>query len=102
MMGLDRDGHEALLNELLDSELETSRRTEILQELRVDYSTASQSIEDFTSKTAKLQSDRDDLVVSNSKLFRQLGVVGDDVKEEEVEKKEYSETVTLEEIEGGY
>jgi hypothetical protein len=47
-----------------------------------------------------LQSDNDDLIISNSKLFRQLGIVGanDETKKKE-EKKTFSESITLESLE---
>lgn len=101
MMILEREAHEALLNELLDGELPTSRRTEILQDLRVDHTTATQGIADMTDKTSKLQANHDDLIVSNSKLFRQLGVVGGEEDKEEETQKEYSETVTISQLEQG-
>lgn len=99
-MAMERESHENLLNELINPELEQSRRTEILQELRVDYGGVLTDIDTFTQTNAKLQTDNNDLVISNSKLFRQLGVVGgdDDTKKNEQEK-EFSETVTLESLE---
>ena len=100
-MAMEREQHENLLNELLNPELEQSRRTEILQELRVDYGTVLTDISSMTENIEGLQKDNTDLVVSNSKLFRQLGVVGNDGKEQEEVQKEFSETVTLEQLESG-
>lgn len=97
---LEREKHEDLLNELLDVELETSRKTEILQELRVDHVAKGESITEYDERTNKLEKDNYDLVASNSRLFRQSGIVGNEGKEKEVEEQEYSETVTLEELEG--
>ena len=99
-MPMERDNHESLLNELINPELDQTRKTEILQELRVDYGTVLADHKDLTDKNAKLSLDNSDLVVSNSKLFRQIGVTGTD-KEKDVEKQEFSETVTLEELERG-
>lgn len=96
---MDKEKLEEMLQELLNPELEQSRKTEILQELRVGFSTVSAELEELTKANEKLQKDNNDLVISNSKLFRQLGTLGDESKEEEVEKKEFSETVTLEELE---
>lgn len=96
---MDKEKLEEFLQELLNPELEQSRKTEILQELRVGFSTVSAELEELTKANEKLQKDNNDLVISNSKLFRQLGTLGDESKEEEVEKKEFSETVTLEELE---
>lgn len=99
-MPMKRDEHESLLNELLDGEIEHSRKTEILQQLRADYSNVHSEFEDVTSKNEKLSSDNQDLIVSNSKLFRQIGVTGTE-KEKEVEEKEFSEQITIEDIERG-
>ena len=102
IMPMPREEHEALLNELLNSELDHSRRTEILQQIRVDHVTAHSETEDLTKANAKFKTDNEDLIVSNSKLFRQLGVVGQSEEGKEKEKeKEFSETVNLEDLEKG-
>jgi hypothetical protein len=99
---MEREKHETLLNELLNSELDISRKTEILQELRVDHVTGHSKFEEITTSHTKLQRDNDDLVISNSKLFRQLGTVGGNEEQKQEEKvKEFSETVTLESLEKG-
>lgn len=100
-MPMKREEHEALLNELLNAELEQSRRTEILQKLRVDHVTAHTEVEDLTTNNNRLQKHNDDLIVSNSQLFRELGYVGENKKPEEVEQKEFSETISIEELERG-
>ena len=96
-MPMERENHEAILNELLNPEIEQSRRTELLQELRVDYGTVITEHTELTQLNEKLQSDNSDLVISNSKLFRQIGIT-DQKDEEEVKEKEFSETVTLENL----
>lgn len=96
-MPMERENHEAILNELLNPEIEQSRRTELLQELRVDYGTVITEHTELTQSNEKLQSDNSDLVISNSKLFRQIGIT-DKKDEEEVKEKEFSETVTLENL----
>jgi hypothetical protein len=83
---------------LLNPELEQSRRTELLQELRVDYNTVHTDFSQLTKTTEKLQADNSDLIVSNSKLFRQVGVTISGKPPEE-EKKEFSETISIEELE---
>lgn len=95
---MPRDEHEALLNELLNPELEQSRRTEILQTMRTDYGSVLTDFEEHTNKINKLTADNSDLVVSNSKLFRQIGVTGTG-KEKDEEQKEFSETVTISDLE---
>lgn len=98
---MNRDDHENLLNELMNPEIEHTRRTEILQQLRVDHATGHNDYEQINRSAEKLKADNQDLIVSNSKLFRQIGVVGTE-KEVEEEKKDFSETITIEQIERGY
>lgn len=92
------DEHEELLSELLQPELEQSRKTEILQELRTDFRTSVAEVEDLTKVKERLAKNNDDLIVANSQLFRQAGIVGTS-KEKEVEKTALSETITIEELE---
>lgn len=99
-MPMSKEEHEKLLTELLTPDLEQSRRTEILQELRTDYGTVHADFDNLTTSNTKLQANNDDLIVSNSKLFRQLGIVGgnEEMKKQE-EQKTFSETITLESLE---
>jgi predicted nucleic acid-binding Zn-ribbon protein len=101
MPPMEREKHEDLLNELLTPELETSRKTEILQELRKDYGTVHSDFSDLTKNNASLQKKHDDLVVSNSMLFRQIGNSENPEKSKEEEQKSFSESVTIESLEGG-
>lgn len=98
-MPMPKEEHEKLLNDLLLPELEHSRRTEILLALRTDYGTVLADHKDLTDTKTKLTADNQDLIISNSKLFRQIGITGNDTKEKEVVEKEFSETVTLESLE---
>lgn len=98
-MPMSKEEYENLLNELNNPELEHSRRTDLLQTLRTDYTSVLTDFEDFTSKVEKLEKDNKELVVSNSQLFRQVGIIGDPKLEEKEEQKEFSETVTLEQLE---
>jgi hypothetical protein len=101
-MPMSREEHEALLTELLNPEIDHSRRTDILQQIRVDHVVAHTEVEDLTALTTKIKQDNDDLVVSNSKLFRQLGVTTTTTKEQpELKQKEFSETINLEDLEKG-
>lgn len=97
---MEREKHEQLLNELLNSELDISRKTEILQELRVDHVTGHSKFEEITTSHTKLQRDNDDLVISNSKLFRQLGVTTS-TQEKEIEQEEKNKKITIEDLERG-
>lgn len=98
-MVMKREDHEALLTELMDEGIETSRKTEILQELRASNDEGIQTVEDLTKNNEKLQTDKDDLVVSNSKLFRQLGQETNPNQEEQ-EQQNLSEEITIESLEG--
>lgn len=99
MARMSRDDHDALLNELLTPELEHSRKSEILQQLRVHDSTFNSEFEEVSKTRDSLQKKHDDLVVSNSQLFRQLGTMDRPDKQEEVQQKEFSETITIEQLE---
>lgn len=99
-MPMSREDHEAILTILLDPNVETSVRTENLQKLRADYQTVLTDDETHKTQLEKLQKDNSDLVLSNSKLFRQLGTVGtNDEDKRKEEEKSFSETVTLEQLE---
>lgn len=98
-MPLPKDEHEALLNELLIPELEHSKRTEILQKLRVDYGTVLVDFDGLTKTNTKLKADNDDLIISNSQLFRQVGIIGNPDMQKKEEEKTLSETITLESLE---
>lgn len=95
---MDREKHEDLLAELLNPDLEQSRKTEILQDLRTSHTNAFVSAEEMVNTNKKLRQDNDDLIVSNSKLFRQTGVTGEEYRQEE-EKENFSETVSIEDLE---
>lgn len=97
---MKRDDHESLLNELLNREIEHSRLSDILQTLRADHVTGHSEHEEMTKTNTKLKTDNEDLIISNSKLFRQLGVVGQNEEGQQREKeKEFSETVSIEGLE---
>lgn len=97
-MPMERENHENLLNELNDPELTHERRTEILQQLRTDYDGVHNDFNDLTSSNEKLKGTNDDLVIANSKMFREMGYTSDEKKEEQ-EEKDFSETVTIEGLE---
>jgi hypothetical protein len=99
MPQLDRESHEKLLNELLDPELEASKKTDILTQIRDNYTGFTTEYETLNQSAEKLKQDNADLVISNSKLFRQTGVLGDSAKPKEEEKKEFSQTIKISDIE---
>jgi regulator of replication initiation timing len=99
-MPLAKDKHEEILGKLLNPELPQSERTDLLQELRVDYGAVLADHEDHTTKIKTLSETNTDLVVANSKLFRQIGRDNEDDKKED-DKKSFSESITIEKIERG-
>jgi hypothetical protein len=100
-MPFDREEHDNLLSELLTPDLDASRRTEILQNIRDNYTEFTTSVEVLNKDKEKLEKDNSALVVANSKLFRQHGIVNDDEPKKD-EKKEFSQKITLEAIEGKF
>jgi UTP:GlnB (protein PII) uridylyltransferase len=97
-MSFNREEHDNLLSELLTPNLDASRRTEILQSIRDNYTETTSSMEVLAKEKDKLEKDNSALVVANSKLFRSSGIVVDEPKNDE--KKEFSQTVTIEQLEG--
>lgn len=96
---MEREKHEELLNELLTEDITIDRKTEILQELRADHVSTHEAYSELETNSNKLAKEKEELLLSNSKMFRQLGVVGDEELEKEQEEKEFSETVTVSELE---
>lgn len=96
---MDRDKHEEILNELISEDITIDRKTEILQELRADHVNTHETYSELENNASKLSKDNNELLLSNSKMFRQLGVVGDETAEKEEEEQEFSETVTISELE---
>src|SRR5213595_951470 len=96
---LKREDHENLLSELLTPELEQARKTEILTQLRDNYTGLTTEYETLATKKEKIEKDNADLVVANSKLFRQTGIMGNSENKKEEKEKEFSETIKLSDIE---
>ena len=98
-MPMSREEYENLLNELNNPELEHAKRTEYLQTLRVDYSKVLEDTDSFTKRVQELEKDNTDLIMSNSKLFRQVGIQGNPDLEKKEEQKTISETITIDQLE---
>lgn len=96
-MPMTRDEYEELLGKLNNAELPHSERTELLQTLRADYSGVLDDHQKFETNLEKLQKDNDDLVLSNSKLFRMTAIDKKDDDNPE-DDKDFSENVTLESL----
>lgn len=100
-MPMSKEEHNEQLEKLLDPDLEHSERAEILQTLRTDYGTFHSDYESVSTEKEKLQKVKDDLIVSNSQLFRQLGTLDNKETSKEEETKNFSETVSVSSIEKG-
>ena len=98
MVLIDRDKMESLLGELLQEDVLTSRKSEILQELRVANQIAHEEFEKTNKQLETLKTQKEDLVVSNSMLFRKLGSSMDEPSKVEEQKKTFSETITLDDL----
>lgn len=97
-MPLNREDHEKMLADLLTPDLEQARKTEILTSLRDNYTEFTTSFEVVNKNLEKVSKDNSDLVIANSKLFRQTGVVTNTEPPKD-EKKEFSQTITIEDLE---
>ncbi len=98
-MPMELEQYENLLNELNSADLTHERRTEILQELRKDYNTVVDEHKELSTSTEKLKEERENLLITNSKLFRQLGQQDNPELKQKQEKESFSETVTLDILE---
>lgn len=96
---IEREQFEEILNKL-HGEIEHSEKTDLLQQLRAAQSNAYTEFEDINTQLNKVKDDNNDLLLSNSKLFRQLEITKP-TPPQEVQKKEFSETITIEQLEKG-
>lgn len=98
-MPLDKKRHEEILAELNNPELEHAKRTDLLSELRQDYVTVHEDFNNLNQNLETLKKDNDDLVSANSKLFRQAGVYDNEDLKDDLEKKTFSEEISIEALE---
>lgn len=96
-MPLSREEHEAILNQALGAET-VAERTELLSQLRDDHAETISILGANTSTIDKLTSERDDLIVSHSQMFRRQGTVNDPDLAKKEEEKTFSETVTIDQL----
>lgn len=100
-MPMDIEKHEEILNALNDPELSAVDRGELLGQLRSDYGAFTSEYQEMTETINKQDSAVKDLTLANSQLFRQIGANNrDPEKEKETQQQTFSETVTLEQLEG--
>jgi len=101
-MPIERERHEEILAELLKEDLEISKRTELLDELRNVNNNDIQVLTEKEEALKRLSKQKEDLVVSNSMLFRKLGIESEkEAGGDTLAQKSFSETITLEKLEKG-
>lgn len=86
-MAMTKEEHDEIIVELQTEELETSRRVELLQSLRDDYTGVHATLNEFTETQDKLKKKNDDLLLSNSQMFLKLGTTPEERKKEEEKPK---------------
>ena len=79
-MVMEVERHETILNRLNDPELEHNERTELLTELRADFTATVTDLSEQTKSVQDLKKEKDDLIQSHSQLFRQLGALNTEDK----------------------
>lgn len=91
---------EGFMTELNSKDTELERKTDILQNLRKDYSDILAERESTSRKMEELNKEREHLLTTNSKLFRSSSYFNSEPDhQEKVEQKTFSETVKLSDIE---
>lgn len=98
-MPMEREAYQNLLSELLLPDLEHSRRTDILTEIQNEYNGTTGEYAALQEKADKLAKDNNELILANSKLFRMQGITEDTKEKEKEKEKNFSESVTLEQLE---
>lgn len=98
-MPMDIERYEEIMSKLNDPELSHTERSELLQELRQDYTQVHEDFKTLTETREKLEAEKNDLLIANSKMFRQLSIHTDEQTDDEEEQKEFSETITIEQLE---
>ena len=73
-MVMEVERHETILNRLNDPELTHNERTELLTELRADFTGVVNKHSEQTKSIKDLEKEKTDLVQAHSQLFRERGV----------------------------
>lgn len=97
-MPMKPEEHEEILNTLLNPELEQSDRTELLNKLRADYGSVITDHRDMTGNLEKLNKEKENLLITNSQLFRERGIAQYPDDKKEVKDKEIAETIKVSDI----
>lgn len=91
-MALPISDHEKLINRLLEPELETSERVEILGNIRSNYGETVGDLDHYTETVEKQKEEITQLNSTVGQLFREQGTKQTDP---EPDPQSFSETVTL-------
>ena len=73
-MVMEVERHETILNRLNDPEITHNERTELLTELRADFTGVVTDLSEQTKTIKDLEKEKTDLVQAHSQLFRERGV----------------------------
>lgn len=88
------DDYNARLDELNNPETSHERRADVMLEIREAYSNTFEGHTNLTETNTKLQAENKDLLLTNSKYFRMLGVQnngGDSNSEDETKPPKLSD-----------
>lgn len=77
-MVMEVSRHEEILNTLNNPDLEHTERTQLLSELRSDFTTVVTDFSTNTKTITELEKERNDLLLAHSQMFRQLGTKEED------------------------
>lgn len=98
-MPMKPEEHEEILNTLLNPELEQSQRTELLGKLRADYGSVITDHRAMSDEVGKLSKEKEDLLITNSQLFRERGVAQYPKEDQKkLEEKERAESIKVDDI----
>jgi len=98
-VALSAEGFNELIDELNTGEMDVSRRNEILQIIKVQHDHLNESLGSASTQMEQMKKDNYELSLANSKLFREVTFTKEESKTPETKEKEFSETITLSDLE---
>ena len=94
-MAIPINEHESLINRLLDTDLETTERVQILTDLRENYGSTVSELEEKTQIAEKAKEYLNGANSALGQMFREQGIKKAD---DEPDPQSFSETITLSEL----
>lgn len=92
-MAIPINEHESLINRLLDTDLETTERVQILTDLRENYGSTVSELEETTQIAEKAKEDLNGANSALGQMFREQGIKKAD--DDEPDPQSFSESITL-------